>query len=238
MAGKRGPSVKIRRSRSLTARGQDLGAEHLEHGPQGQLGRQVGELRQLLQSRDHREDGLAHHLLEQVLLVLEVEVNGALGDARLLGHVVELGGGKALGGEHVERRLQDRLPPRLRVAPAQLAALGHPPLLAAASPAASLPAFRFSCGPRLPPPARFLCRLEQAARPHSAFDLYIRLTRQSNQIRETAKGSPAACGPGGCRAYPRPARPRLNFARRLAAAVLSTRAGTARRPGASRPRAL
>ena len=55
-----------------------------------------------------REHG-ADQFLEQALLVAEVEIDGALGDAGAARHVVEPGGGEAAHGEFVERGGQDRL---------------------------------------------------------------------------------------------------------------------------------
>ena len=53
----------------------------------------------------------AHELLEQALLVAEVEIDRALGDAGAAGDVVEAGRGKAGGGEFFERGGEDRVAP-------------------------------------------------------------------------------------------------------------------------------
>ena len=66
----------------------------------------------------------AHKLLKQRLLVLEVEIDRALGDAGAPRHVVEPRGGKAARGEFVERRLQDCASPLRRLGGAHVDAAG------------------------------------------------------------------------------------------------------------------
>ena len=57
---------------------------------------------------DQRGEHGAHQFLKQALLVAEVEIDGALGDAGALGHVVEAGRLEAAGGEFIERGGEDR----------------------------------------------------------------------------------------------------------------------------------
>ena len=73
-------------------------------------GRKIGDLRGL-DGADHRAQRRAHQLLEQALLVAEVEINRALGDAGAARDIVEAGRSEARGGEFFERRREDRIPP-------------------------------------------------------------------------------------------------------------------------------
>ena len=66
-----------------------------------------------------------HELLEQVLLVAEVEIDRALGDAGVPGHVVEPGVGKTARRELRERRIENGRPPLRRLLGARRAALAH-----------------------------------------------------------------------------------------------------------------
>ena len=59
------------------------------------------------QRADHGADLKAHQLLKQRFLVLEVQIDRALGDAGAARHVVEPRRGEAALGEFVERRLED-----------------------------------------------------------------------------------------------------------------------------------
>jgi hypothetical protein len=72
----------------------------------------------LIHDRRHRA---AHELLKQGLLVLEVEVERALGDARLRGDVVEPRRRVAARGKYAECGLEDGLPlcPGLPFSPAR-----------------------------------------------------------------------------------------------------------------------
>ena len=78
----------------------DLVAEHAD--------RHVGRAQRLDGADQRREHG-ADQFLEQALLVAEVEIDRALGDAGALGHVVEPRRLEAAGGEFIERRGKDRL---------------------------------------------------------------------------------------------------------------------------------
>src|SRR5262245_593704 len=68
-------------------------------------------------ARHDRPNGTAHELLKQRLLVLEVEIKRALGDAGLGGNVVEAGSLVAACGKDRERRIEDGLTPRFRFGP-------------------------------------------------------------------------------------------------------------------------
>ena len=72
--------------------------DHLDHGPNGQIAQ-----RRRLDRAHQRAQHRAHEFLEQALLVAEVEVDRALGDAGAAGDVVEPGGGKASRGKLLER---------------------------------------------------------------------------------------------------------------------------------------
>ncbi len=93
-----------------------LGAQHflLEQG-KGEIenvsGLDVGIARGLADPIQDRRHGAAHQRLEQRLLVIEVEVERALGNAGPRCHVVEASGVVAPLGEDGERRVQDRLAP-------------------------------------------------------------------------------------------------------------------------------
>ena len=54
-----------------------------------------------------RKQGLPHHFLEQVLLAVEIQIDGALADAGALGDVIELGGSEALLHERIKRSIND-----------------------------------------------------------------------------------------------------------------------------------
>ena len=98
-----------------------LGAEHLllEHGEEGveRRGGRHGRARSatLPSVLDDGRDGAADQRLEQRFLVLEVEVERALGDAGAGRHVVEPGRLEAVLGEHARRRLEDRLAARIGI---------------------------------------------------------------------------------------------------------------------------
>ena len=64
-----------------------------------------------LDGADHGRQHRAHQFLEQALLVAEVEIDRALGDAGAPRDVVEAGRGKAGGGEFFERGGEDRVAP-------------------------------------------------------------------------------------------------------------------------------
>ncbi len=106
----------------LARRAEDLGHErirdHLHHGPDGQR----GERRCLDLPHDRAHHG-AHELLEQALLVGEVEIDGALGDAGARRHVVEPRGRKSIRGEFLERRRENRLAARVATVVLALVAL-------------------------------------------------------------------------------------------------------------------
>src|SRR5437660_4273001 len=70
-------------------------------------------LRQGFALGDHRYDGRPHHGLEQRFLVLEVEVNRALGDAGAAGHVGQRRARVAALDEYFERRRHELLGPRV-----------------------------------------------------------------------------------------------------------------------------
>ena len=74
----------------------------LRHGPHRQVERQ-----RRLQRAHHGADLGADELLEQPLLVAEVKIDRAFGDAGALRHVVEPGGGEALRGEFLQRGGED-----------------------------------------------------------------------------------------------------------------------------------
>src|SRR5262249_53123682 len=76
--------------------------DHLDHGPNGQIAQRGGRDR-ARQRAQHR----AHEFLEQALLVTEVEVDRALGDARAAGDVIEPRCSKAPRGELLERSSED-----------------------------------------------------------------------------------------------------------------------------------
>jgi hypothetical protein len=57
---------------------------------------------------DQRHDRGPDQLLEHRFLVLEVQVDRALGNAGAFGHVIKPGRGKAAGDELLQRRLDDR----------------------------------------------------------------------------------------------------------------------------------
>ena len=56
-----------------------------------------------------RNDGLPHHLAEELFLVWEVEVDGAFGEAGALGDVVEARSREPTFTEDLECRRQDLL---------------------------------------------------------------------------------------------------------------------------------
>ena len=91
----------------------------LDNHCQRQVAREHG-----LKRADHRTDLKAHKLLKERFLVLEVEIDRALGDAGAPRHVVEPRGGKAAFGEFVERRLQDCASPLRRLGGAHVDAAG------------------------------------------------------------------------------------------------------------------
>ena len=113
MAGKRGPSAMIRRSSSLRSVPSTSRLEQRKERVERLQGRDVGGGGDPAHLLQHGRDGVAHQRLEQRLLVAEVEIERALGDARALRHVVEPGRLEAVRGEHRQRRGQDRLAPRL-----------------------------------------------------------------------------------------------------------------------------
>jgi hypothetical protein len=82
----------------------DFAHEDVERVVDDHLERKVARQHRL-KGADHRTDLEAHQFLKQRLLVLEVEIDRALGDAGAARHVVEPRGGKAAFGEFVERRL-------------------------------------------------------------------------------------------------------------------------------------
>ena len=97
----------------LAARAQDLPSEHsIETGDHGLEGEVVG-VSETRQPAEQRRDRAEHDLLEQILLVLERQVNGALGDPGFLGDVVEPSGREAFCGEDFEPRIEDQLPPHI-----------------------------------------------------------------------------------------------------------------------------
>ena len=91
----------------------------LDNHCQRQVAREHG-----LERADHGTDLKAHKLLKERLLVLEVEIDRALGDAGAPRHVVEPRGGKAAFGEFVERRLQDCASPLRSLGGAHVDAAG------------------------------------------------------------------------------------------------------------------
>ena len=78
----------------LAAGAEDLAHEKVGDGFRDDARRQVGDLRGL-DGADHRAQRRAHELLEQALLVAEVEIDRALGDAGAPGDVIEAGRGEA-----------------------------------------------------------------------------------------------------------------------------------------------
>jgi len=56
---------------------------------------------------DDRHDRLPHHGLEQCFLAVEVEVDGAFGDAGAARHVGQLGRGEPALPKHLQRRGYD-----------------------------------------------------------------------------------------------------------------------------------
>src|SRR6266851_3373898 len=109
---------------------RDAGHRRLPHQPPvfpyqllDQLAGAAGEgLRERFTPGDHGHDRLAHNGLEQGFLAVEVEVQGAFGDAGPARHVGELGGGEAALPEYVERGGDDF--PRAGVLAALPARLG------------------------------------------------------------------------------------------------------------------
>src|SRR5581483_763381 len=61
------------------------------------------------ETADQRQQGGPHQFLKQRLLVLEVQINRALGDARALRHVVESCRGVAAFDELIERSVKNSL---------------------------------------------------------------------------------------------------------------------------------
>ena len=114
MAGKRGPSAMMRRSSSLRLVPSTSFCEHREERLERLQGRDVGRGRDPAHVLQDRRHGVAHQRLEQRLLVLEIEIERALGDAGARGHVVEPGGLEAVLGKDGEGGLQNRLAARLR----------------------------------------------------------------------------------------------------------------------------
>src|SRR5262249_22980473 len=81
---------------------------HAAQGRKGQIARR-GRRDRARQRAQHR----AHEFLEQALLVAEVEVDRALGDAGAAGNIIEPRGGKAPRGELLPRSSEDGgAPPR------------------------------------------------------------------------------------------------------------------------------
>ena len=99
MAGKRGPSAMMRRSSSLRSVPSTSFSNSREEGLERLQGRDVGRGGDLLIVLQQGRDGVAHQRLEQRLLVAEVEIERALGDAGARRHVVEPGGLEAVRGE-------------------------------------------------------------------------------------------------------------------------------------------
>src|SRR5215469_15463023 len=62
---------------------------------------------QRLAALEVRHQRLRDHRLEQFFLVREVEIEGALGDAGAVRHIVEPGRGKAMLGKASQRRVED-----------------------------------------------------------------------------------------------------------------------------------
>ena len=106
--GKRRPFRDHQADDVLAARLVDLAHEQIDDGVGERAHRHVGRAHGLDGADQRREHG-ADQFLEQALLVAEVEIDGALGDAGALGHVVEAGRREAAGGELVERGGKDRL---------------------------------------------------------------------------------------------------------------------------------
>ena len=156
---------------------QNLGLEHREEDVEDLRQRQVRHGGDRLQALIDRIDGAADQALEQRLLVLEVEVERALGDAGPARHLVEPCRLVAVLGEHRESRVQDCLPPHAgvgraharlgpsrrrrspRAAPAR-GLLGHARRMRQCGGRAG-PALAFRPRPARPPPAivRHGCRL-------------------------------------------------------------------------------
>src|SRR5262245_54542251 len=144
------------------ALGDDEAQEQLalgiQHVPLEKLKKHIDDLarrvlcpRRVAYAFHDRANGTTHELLKQCLLVLEVEIKRALGDAGLGGNVVEARGLKPTRGKDRERSIEDGLAPRLRLGsgatrarrrwrrpsalePAQPVALRRGPPLAAARP--------------------------------------------------------------------------------------------------------
>ena len=95
-----------------------LGVEHVAFEDFKQAGKQsikrrVYKFADLADSREHRLDRMEDDLLEQVVLILEEKVDRSFGDAGPRHDVIEPRSCEALAYEHVQRRLENRLPPRL-----------------------------------------------------------------------------------------------------------------------------
>ena len=73
------------------------------------VGGQVGGSRQRVQALKNWRHRTADDLLEQGFLVIEMEINGALGDAGAGGDVVEPRSLEPALGEHVERGIENGL---------------------------------------------------------------------------------------------------------------------------------
>ena len=108
-AGKRGPSAMIRRSSSLRLVPSTSFWNRAKKSSSTPAAGMPGIAAAALAWLDDGRHGAAHQLLEQRLLVLEIEVERALGDAGPRGHVVEPRRLEAVLGEHGERRIEDRL---------------------------------------------------------------------------------------------------------------------------------
>jgi hypothetical protein len=87
-----------------------LASKHLDHLISEGSDRNI-EVRGLFQRADHGAELGADQLLEQRLLVGEVQVDRALGDAGAPRNIVEAGGGEAAGGKLLQRRRKDGVPP-------------------------------------------------------------------------------------------------------------------------------
>jgi len=88
------------------ARAVDLAHENFDRLVNDRAQRQFGS-KGKLQRADYGHHFRTDQFLKQALLVGEVQIDGALGDAGAFGDIVEPRRGKAFGGEFIEGRVED-----------------------------------------------------------------------------------------------------------------------------------
>ena len=115
MAGKRGPSAMISRSSSLRLVPSTSFWNRAKNVSSTAAAGTSGAAAALAHGSMMGDTALRTSSSNSASLSLEVEIERALGDARPRRHVVEPRRLEAVLGEHGQRRIQDRLPPRLGV---------------------------------------------------------------------------------------------------------------------------